>query len=203
MAGDNGKMFFLVSYIPVNTKNPGEESYLKKNLDKETFELQLPMVMIENIKESQIEIVSNQLQGSLIAYKNKQLPLLKISKFLNLYVFNSKILSSNASEIMMFHACRVEVKNGGFESSERSILLLINGHLNLNESTIHQLLGTNLGLPHVFKFHEFEDEDLCICHHLDFYLNECKVDYTIYFVASLVVLIISGNFVKIFLQKHL
>ena len=85
---------------------------------------------------------------------------------------------------------------------DEALLMIANGNGLVDESVVHQLLFQNIRQPNFYKFPEFQDEDFCICKHLDFYMSECETNLMFYVWFATVFLVLTiGSLFRNVLQK--
>lgn len=201
---ENGaKVFFAVSYISVHLETNVNISLLRNQIEERDFKPFMPLVLVQNQKFGEFSFVSHDLRLIATVFENVNLFNFKLSNTRNLYIFRHEMESANVTEVLLFHSCRAEMTEDNSIEIDEALLMIADGNGLIDESVIHQLLSQNIRQPIFYNFPEFQDEDFCICKHLDFYMRECKSNLMVYvWLVTVIVVMAIGNLCRIILKNY-
>jgi hypothetical protein len=92
---------------------------------------------------------------------------------MQIYAFQRQNSSEN-NELMLFHACRMQMDINGKIQVEKSLLFLIGKDTHIDENIWENIIrNSNMT---AFKLGEFKDQDFCLCERMKFYINECQYE---------------------------
>jgi hypothetical protein len=173
---NEGEIFVPVSYNSVNQQSYAERSNLKSILDRNMNRIVMPVVIFQADNSSNINIHQDSVIISISGYERKSNNLTENSEETSrkVFWFHKNGIPENSTEIVLFQACRMFKTRSGIDFEE-SILIITDGIF--NETGSYRKLTQNLEETIYFKYPEIDDENFCICRHLEFYFNQCHRNY--------------------------
>jgi hypothetical protein len=199
---NQGEIFIRVTYNSVKQPEKAENANVKSSLDDRSKRILMPTVLFHSDNSTHISIF---MDSTLLTASYNRTTMSKDIPSTKTFWFHKSEELVKPTEIVLFQACRLFKTWSGI-NFEESILILSDGAYNETES--YRRLSENLEKTIHYRYDEINDENFCICRHLEFYLNECQRNYRFemifvlaIFVAIVVVVKIQKKFVTFVISE--